>query len=404
MIARLPELALMPIRQHELASALAGLRATGVPLVGLDGGRLVAAGASDAPGLYTCVPLIARALGISLPAATTLFLGTIVLAGAAFGIAGWVRFARGGFARAFGTLGILAVSAMALVIGDSYTVGAAVVLGGVPMLLARWRRSAAGPWWATAVVLGLVAGAASTIRNGSGLPVAVFAGALLLAGVPVPWRRRLALAGVLVAAMLVPALGARALMARRDAYLAARVPGFQPPVRGHVFWHTAYIGFGFLSNNRGLLYRDEVGMARVAAVDPSATLASERYEAILRGEVLRLVAHSPGYVARTLAAKLGILGGYLVLFANLGLFAARRRRQRDAADLAFAAALAIAALPGLIAIPVLQYLEGFAALALLWGAMSVERWLSPRSDPVARPGATVPTPAARSRSPEPVTR
>ncbi len=400
MLAHLPELALMPIRRHELEAALAGLQATGVPLVGRAAGHLVPAGAPDAPGLYFFVPLCARLLGLSLDDAITVFVGGIVLAGALTGIIGWLRYARAGSARAFGVTGILAVSAVALFFGDSYAVAAALVLGCVPLLLAGWRRGSSGRSWAvTLALVGLLAGVAGATRTGSDLPVVLFAAVLTLARTRIPWPGRAALLAVLVAATLVPAVAANRLMAHRDAYLAARIPGYLPPVRAHVLWHSAYIGFGFLTNDRGITYRDGVAMGKVASVDPNAVYGSRRYEAILRGEVLRLVLHSPGYVARTIAAKLGVLAGYLLLFANLGLVAAWRARKRDAADAAFAAALALAALPGLIAIPVLQYLEGFAALALFYGAVGVERWRS-----AGRPAAAPPPRSASAAPLQPVSR
>lgn len=369
-------LPLMPHRHATLLATLAGLRATGVPLVALSHGHLRAAGVTDDAGIFFFVPLLVRWTGLSPDAATLLFLGGILLVGVGAGIAGWLAWARRPLARVFGIASILAIAALALHFGDVYVLGAALAIGCVPPLLALRRRGAGLRAWALAfAVMGLSIGTLNAVRSGAGLPVMLFASVLALGRTPETWRRRAGLVAVLAVAFAAPVLAFRGVLGVRDRYLSAHVPGYEAPLGHHPLWHTTYIGLGFLSNDRGLVYRDEAAAARVASIDPHAAYASPQYEAVLRHEVLRILLSSPAFVARTVFAKMGILAMYLLVFANIGVLAAVRVRRPRVLDAAFAAALCLAALPGVIAIPVLPYVESFLVLAALWGGLNLELWL-----------------------------
>jgi hypothetical protein len=164
------------------------------------------------------------------------------------------------------------------------------------------------------------------------------------------------------------------------------------PSRIHPFWHQIYIGLGFLSNEQIHAYRDEEAMSRVDAVAPGTTYWTPAYEAVLRKEVFLLVARQPLLVARTVAAKIGVLGMYLAVFANIGLAAALRYRKPAVLDLAFGAALVVAAVPGILAVPTTSYLEGFIALSVLYAAVSCE-WalgMRRRTQTVSRSPAEIP--------------
>ncbi len=379
MICQLSTVPLMPARHHGLVSAIAGLKATGVPLVGFDQGRLFAVGVSDNAGLYLFVSLIARATGLSPDAAATLFFYAVAALALVVGGCCWWLYARGVAARVLGIGVMLVLTLLALHLGDSYVVLAVTPLACVPPLLLLWRRGGSPVRWGVALFgAGLAAGMAGLVRAEAAVIVGTFAAVLSLTLARQPWARRALQVGLLVLGVVLPVLGMRALQLRRDAYLARAVPGYEPPPPAHAFWHPVYVGLGFLSNEHGLDLTDESAQRTVQRLAPGAPVYSGRYNAVLRSEVLRLVRESPAFVARTLFAKLGIVLMYLLVFGNVGLLAAARFRKPAQLELPFAATLLAAALPGVLIFPILRYMEGFTALVALYALVSVEWALAAR--------------------------
>ena len=374
MMSSFPLVLLMRARREELIAAIAGLKATGVPLVGLNGGgHLYAAGYGDNLGLYFFGSLIARATGLSAEGAATLFFYAILGAAILVGGWGWWRYARSTGARLLFIAAMVPLTWIAVHFGDDYILLASLPIACVPPLLALWRRGAPSARWIWAMLLtGLAAGAGSTVRAEAGVIVCAFAAVLVLARTRVPRRQRALHVGMLLLAASLPVLGMRAAQMRRDAYLARAVPTYDPPPPAHVIWHSMYIGFGFLANDRGLEYKDEVAGKLVERVAPGSPAYSRRYNAVVRNAVLELVLQSPAFIARTLFGKLGILLMYVVVFGNIGLIAAVRARKPAALDLAFLAAVVVAGLPGVLIFPVLNYMEGFTTLLVLYALTSID--------------------------------
>ncbi len=379
-------LTLMPDRRYHLAAAIAGLQATGVPLVGRNGSTLGAVGWGDSPGLYFFVPLLARATGLSLDGAVLLFFGGILALALAAGIVGWLLYARTHLGRALGVVALTLVCYWSLRLGDDYTLLTALPVAAVPALLALQRRGAPfGRWAGALAATGLVAGLAGLVRVDAALPLPVFAAALTLARAGETRARRALLLAILVCATVLPGQGMRLVERGRDQFLARAVPGYVPPMHTHVLWHSVYIGLGFLENEYGLRYKDGIAVAFVDRVRPGTPVYTAEYDAVLRREVLRLALHDPAFVGKTVMAKVGILAFYLLVFGNVGLVAARRARKPGRLDLSFAAAGLTAALPGLLAIPRTQYLEGFIALTILYALVSIDWALMARERDRARP-------------------
>ena len=363
--------ALMPSRASELARAIAGFAATHVPLVAVDQGQLRAVGGSDDAGLFLLGSVAARHFGVGPDGAAAIVLGTLLLVALVAGLLALPRLVTTSVGRVIGSVALVGSALVAWGVGDVYIASAAAVLGVVPYAATlHTRRSAVAV--PTLLAAGVLLGIANVLRSQASLPVFVLLAVVILTRLP--WSRlaRVAALAALVVGSVIPALGYRAVQARRDAWLAERVPGYTAPLGAHPFWHTAYIGFGFLGNDLGIAYRDEVAVARVRALDPAAAYVSPRYEAALRGEVFRLVREQPGFVLRTEAAKAGVLALLLGLFMNVGLLALARCPGRLREHLSYWAALVAASLPGFIALPSLPYLLAFTSLAAIYGAVRVD--------------------------------
>lgn len=363
----------MPYRYQTLERVLHGYELTGVPLVGSDGRVLSAEPYADAGvGLYYLVPLLARTFHVSLDAAVTIFTAAAVSVGCVLGVMGAFLLLRTPWARGAATLGIAVVSALCFRFSEGYLAGAVTVIATLPLFLYLYREGKPRALLGALFLSGVMVGVADQLRTLIATPVLVFILLTLALDATSARRKRAACAAVLLLGALVPRLYAAHLVRERDGFLRA-IPGVrQPAAHGDTKWHPLYIGLGYLPNRFGITYSDESAIARVKSVDPGAPYLSARYGAILREAVLRVAREDPWLVARTLAAKGARILLFLAVFANAGLPLALRRPRRWRVELPFLAATGLAVLPGLVGLPVLHYVIGGVAIAVVYGAMSVE--------------------------------
>ncbi|HYW07635.1 MAG TPA: hypothetical protein VE913_11805, partial [Longimicrobium sp.] len=219
---------------------------------------------------------------------------------------------------------------------------------------------------------GMLAGVADETRSLIGAPVLVFILLTLALDGARSARMRALCACVLVLGTAVPRVYASHLVHQRDAFLETVPNRGVPAARGNAMWHPLYLGLGYLPNRHGISYADESAIAMVKSVDPGAAYLSPRYTSILRDEVMRIAREDPWLVVRTLVVKAARILLFLVLFANVGLLLAFTRRPSWKTELPFAAAVALAVVPGMVGLPVLHYIVGGLAFAVVYAAASVE--------------------------------
>src|SRR5438309_650714 len=87
----------------------------------------------------------------------------------------------------------------------------------------------------------------------------------------------------------------------------------------------------------------------------------------LHGVVIHIITQHPSLVMETIAAKLGVIAGWLVICANVGLVAAYYYPKHWAIETGCWSAMGFQALPGILTIPARAYLLGFIAFAVLYG-------------------------------------
>jgi hypothetical protein len=367
-------------RYEEVAEALRGWNESGVPLVGKFNNDWEAVPCGDDTGLFYIVPLLARRTGWSADRSLDVFLFGLISASAMIGLAGlWVTASRV-WTRVFALVPIMVASFLSYKAGDVYVIQESVVLMLLPWLVyalkpdvRRWLR------FFIIVLSGFTLGLAQWIRTQSGSPVLLFF-AVLLCFSSLRRSIRILLAATLVICMSLPLLYARFPLRERDRFLALHQPGYQAALNRHLFWHTAYLGLGYLTNPYVAAFRDSVAVEYVEAIDPAAIYGGEEYEKLLRSRVKEIVNRDHKFVFYTLAAKAGVLACMLVLFINFGLAAAILRPKSLGTELAFWLALSFAAIPGIVAVPVPQYVLGMTTLALLYWYYTLDFYLSRNSD------------------------
>jgi len=269
------------------------------------------------------------------------------------------------------------LGALIIKYGDIYQIAPCLALAAVPLLLqnlcsergdrALWRDAAA---LGTA---GFIFGLAHLVRSHSATGLMLFVIILLLFGTAVrAWHKRLLLVAIVLIGFMLPLLYMNHVADMRDAFLKAHQPNYHPVLRQHPFWHTVYIGLGYLSNDYGLAYKDIVAAKKAHELAPDTPWYIPQYDAALKTAVIDLLRKDPVFVVGTLLAKFGAVLVYFLFAANFGLLAAIRYPKPWAVEVAFVAGLAFNALFGLVAVPYPTYLEGFIAFAMLYGVISLD--------------------------------
>jgi hypothetical protein len=358
-------------RYHEVSEALLGWKETGVPLVGRINGGWEAVPCGDDTGLFYIVPLLARHTGWNADRSLDVFLIGVIVASAATGLAGLWLTASGHWQRMLAVHPIAAVAYISYKMGDLYVVQASVVLMLIPWLVYALKTGVRCRVRLLIVFLsGLILGLAQWVRTESGSPVLVFF-AVLVCFSSLRRSIQILLSATLLIALSLPLLYAQVPLHDRDRFLALRQPGYRGSLNHHLFWHTAYVGMSYLKNPYVSAWRDSAAVEYVQAMDPAAIYGGGEYEALLRSRVEEIVYRDPKFVFYTVAAKAGVLAYMLLLSMNIGLALAILCPKSRATELAFWLAMAFAALPGVIAIPVPQYVLGMITLALYYWYYSI---------------------------------
>ncbi|MCS7212512.1 MAG: hypothetical protein NZ844_12895, partial [Chloroherpetonaceae bacterium] len=254
---------LMPVRQWDLLTAVAAQSYTPSPppLVGIvqadSGVAYRALGATDDAGLFYLLPKLVAFLNLPLNVVWALwFFGLLALALAA-GIYSTLRLLQSPLAKALYLIELVVLTVLIVKVGDVYQLAPCLALVGVPLALQYFskpideKRFRIG--MAALVAAGVIFGWAHLIRAHSATAVLLFIGTLLLCATQIAWPKRGLLLAALIIGFVLPQVYMKPVFDARDSFLQARV-GYRSIARQHPFWHSVYIGFGYLSNEYGLAY------------------------------------------------------------------------------------------------------------------------------------------------------
>jgi hypothetical protein len=365
-------LRLMSSRYVDLGRAARGMDCTGVPLVAFDGLHYRRAGGEDDPGLFYFVPRLARALHLSLATTVDLTLTGTVLVTTAVGMWGFLLGARTVLARRVGVIAFLLLTMVELVGGDIYVMNAAPAVACVPWILyfASRRKITAGVLL-TFGLAGVTIVMANFFRAYAGMGLALFA-VISLTGF---YAMKPAAKIVVLAMLLVATAGTQmflnGLYRQRSAFLGRQRDAAFELKQIHPFWHSVYIGLGYVKNSEIPAYSDSIAATKVQLLRPNTPYLSKEYEQVLKGETLDLARRRPWLILENVFVKLVVVLGFCIAAANVGLYAAGIARKPFWLELAFLVAIAFNSLFGILVVPSPKYLLGMIAFAVLYGAYSI---------------------------------
>jgi hypothetical protein len=380
---------MMPSRSAELHASMTVLRQGGPLLLGRHGlsGSFYPIG-SDEAGIYIYLPLLSRLLGVSDPVSLLRYCYVILygLTAASYPFV-FYRLTRSMLAGLAAPI-MLVAYVLSMGFSDTYWIlawGALTLLPPIYLLARDWPRFG----WLALGSIAFAAGWLSSIRANAGLPIMIAAVmVLLMRRLPVS-RLLAALALLLVAYASIATFAIGAVVAHSDRRLTVAAKRAEPVP--HV-WHTLYIGLGYLPNDYGIRYKDEVAVARVQREAPGTPYLSSRYVSVIRKAYFDVVRADPvevlwQYTAKALVTAADafpyILLALLTIPAMLLLGCDRLARRRWTL-LTIAVVIAVST-PTVLAIPAPSYelgLDGtlsvLAILGVCWalaqlGAVVVEQ-------------------------------
>ena len=370
---------IMPSRYQQLVDAVQGYQQTGVPLIATHGTRLYPAGFADDSGIYYFIPKLVSWFGLTVERAIDVFfVGTAVFA-IIVGLSGLFLLYQQRNQRLVALFVLLAASFIAFHNGDVYIISFFTAIAILPWVLLAFRvyENSASPYLilpASSFFIVL----SNTIRNHSGTGILVFM-VILWFFMKTRLKHKATILLLMVIAALLPHLFFSHIISVRNEFLKQQDSAIETSDGQHPFWHSVYIGLGFIDNPYVDTYLDEVAIEKVKSIDPSARFLSPEYSNILRHETFRIIREHPKFFVVNIAAKAGVVTLYFILFVNVGLFAAYFYRKPLSIDLAFWSGIFMNSLFGFAVVPYTNYLLGFIAFASLYGIVSINYGLNNKS-------------------------
>lgn len=360
----------MECREILLYATLEVWNAVGVPFLAMINGGLVPLEncIGNDPGFFYFVPYLAKTFEISLADAVWWFDFTLVGLGILVAITGFFLLTKGGIEKIIVMAAVLAAGYVAWATGNEHIPGFfAFCFFPLMIVLILKKHRTIFPYF---LCVGFIIAFSDSIRMYTGT-------ALGIAALSLYFLSTKSIRSTIVCAVLMTVgFGAysvwfSSIINQRNCYLDGQNIEHGTFTFQHPFWHSIYIGLGFITNDLGLNYADECAEQRVKTVKSEVVYCSPEYEEILKKEVLEMCKHHFQFILRVLFAKSGVLLFYLLKFANVGLLCAWFYRKPWYLELPYFFALCFSALPGLVTVPEIWYLIGFATVATFYGIHSI---------------------------------
>lgn len=363
---------IMQTRQTGLSDALEGIDKSSVLGVSYNAKGYYASGYSDDQGLYYFGQMLHTAFGLNLIEIINFFHIFFIGTGFVMNIIGLLLISKSRLLTSFGVLLVTMTALISLKIGDVYILFYFITSFILIFLhFAKTNKNLVFILFGIGILVSL----SNWFRSHSGTGVLLFLMFYIFLNSQFQLKRK----AVLIAFFFLGLLSAKFFILQlnhdRNDYLSRSVQTTVITER-HPFWHSLYIGLGYIDNPMVDKYKDEVAIEKVKSVDPNAKYLSQEYESILKSEFLTIVYKHPTFFLENLGAKFGVIFLYFMIFANIGLYASYRNIKiyklaflKD--NIPFIAALGFYSLFGFLVVPFQSYLLGFISMSAIIGIYSV---------------------------------
>ena len=372
---------IMPFRLKQLEWTLRAYEKTGISFLAEQDSKYLPSGGADDVGIYYFVPKIANLLDVNVAAATNIFFSGLLFISLVIGSIGFLLLFKNRLAQGISIVALLLLTLVSWEIGDVYIAKTVATVTVLPLFLyfIKNKKFSLSFYFFT-LGAGFVIGFNHFVRSYSGLAVGIFILSMLVF-LNIKWKQKMALVIVLTVGVLIPTTYMSTVLNKRDAFLIKNEAMVDGNLRQHALWHNVYLGFGYLNNKYGIEYNDNIARAKVASVVPNNKYRAynQEYNDILRREFFKLVKNDPLFTLTTVFSKVGILIGYLLVYANVGLIASFYRTKERSIEVSFWLAMVFSSLPAILVMPNSVYMLGFIAMATLYGVYSIGDYIESNS-------------------------
>jgi hypothetical protein len=363
---------LMGSRLEKIDQAIQGYEQTGVSLIYFDEKGLSPAGVNDEIGVYYFIPLVARLFDLNAQQAASCFYYAIISFSFILSFVGACFLFRSWLSRGWALLGLIWLAIISINSGAVYSVPPSTIVAVLPWFLYFSKKEQLTPFFlGIGFLSGTAIGFSHSIRMNGAAGLMIFMGAAVVFLIQYSLKDKLKLVAAIALGLLIPILCFSHLSGKRDAYLIQQSETYQPVKQRYLFWHSIYIGFGYLNNPLGIEYNDWSAINKVQSISPNTENYSKEYVEILKKEVFRLARTEKNFVLHTVFAKIGVMLFFFVYSANLGLIAAYYYPNKWPLNIPFLMAILFSAAPGILVMPYRRYILGYMAFSFFYGLVSL---------------------------------
>ena len=353
---------IMSFRLNELNSSIEGIDNTGVFGISGNPENYHIAGISDNPGLYIFGQILHYLFNLNSNQILDIYYFFFIGLGFLFYVLGIFLFTKITHVRIVSILAVVFLTKFIVDIKDLYIMSyfsASFIL----LLLSTLKLKNIKIILFIFFIVGFILSISNITRMHSATPVLIFFITFLLFQIQNIYKKSLIIMFFLGGFYSFNLLFNSTIIETRNNFLS-ELNSRNTLESQHPFWHSIYIGLGYINNNTVAKYRDEIGFEKAKSINPEVIIYSKEYEDILKKETLKFIYENTNFFFYQLSVKIGII--ITLMFTFMGLFGIYFLRSASYKDfIPFFMSISFSILPGIMVIPVLQYLTGFISMVIV---------------------------------------
>jgi hypothetical protein len=367
---------MMPTRQTYCTEAVEGYLKSDVPLVGWNenAGYYFAPYADD-PGIYYFVPKISAFFGLPVESAVNVFFTALLLFGLLVCTVSIYFLWKKPLPRLYAFLGVSFLFLRGYHHGDIYSAFFPAHSLFLLFLLLINKNLSATIYRVSFFLLGLFTVFFNSIRAHS------MTGALIAILLYFFLSRKFAIKQTIICLLFFLAgffglsSGKQLIYIRAMSFISQQGDGKTDFNIRRPFWHSVYIGMGFVGSEEIPSYLDCHAISAVEKRSPGTVYCSIEYEKTLRQLFFSFIKKNFSSFLMNVFAKFGVIFCLFVILANFGFFISFIYHRDYRFEFSFWLAVIFNSLFGFLVVPYPRYLQGMLCLAVFYNIIHTNRLL-----------------------------